>query len=102
MNRHERRAAAKNSKPKLRSINGGTVDPTALVQAGVDHLRAGRLLNAQLCGQQAIAADANHADGLHLMGLLGRLDESLADTADRRALTQLCLARTRREKVARF
>jgi tetratricopeptide (TPR) repeat protein len=69
MNRRERRAASKNPKtnPKTGSSHSS---PTALVQHGLDHLRAGRLLDAQLCGQQAIAADANRAEGLHLMGLL--------------------------------
>ena len=66
MNRRERRAAAKN----LKTVKGAPSDITALVQAGMDHLRAGRLLDAQLCGQQAIATDSNHAEALHLMGLL--------------------------------
>jgi tetratricopeptide (TPR) repeat protein len=66
MNRRERRAAAKNLKTVKNAPNGAT----ALVQAGIEHLRAGRFLDAQLCGQQAIATDANHAEGLHLMGLL--------------------------------
>ncbi len=33
-------------------------------------MHAGRHLDAQLCCQQALKADANHADTLHLMGLL--------------------------------
>ena len=33
-------------------------------------MRAGRPLDAQLCCQEALAADPNHADSLHLMGLL--------------------------------
>ncbi len=33
-------------------------------------MQAGRHLDAQLCCRQALAADANHADTLHLMGLL--------------------------------
>jgi tetratricopeptide (TPR) repeat protein len=33
-------------------------------------MRAGRYLDAQICCQEALAADANHADTLHLMGLL--------------------------------
>jgi tetratricopeptide (TPR) repeat protein len=33
-------------------------------------MRAGRQLDAQLCCQQALALDPNHADTLHLMGLL--------------------------------
>src|SRR5574337_1025834 len=42
----------------------------ALYQAGLQHLRAGRNLDAQLCCQQSLAIDQNHADTLHLMGLL--------------------------------
>src|SRR5215475_4055479 len=42
----------------------------ALYESGIDHLRAGRSLEAQLCCQQALAADPNHADTLHLMGLI--------------------------------
>jgi tetratricopeptide (TPR) repeat protein len=34
------------------------------------HLRAGRHLDAQVCCQQALAADGDHADSLHLLGLL--------------------------------
>ena len=33
-------------------------------------MQAGRHLDAQLCCQQALAADTHHADTLHLMGLL--------------------------------
>lgn len=35
-------------------------------------MQAGRYLDAQICCQQALAADSNHADSLHLMGLLSR------------------------------
>jgi len=44
--------------------------PTALYEAGFAHMQAERYLDAQLRGQQALAADPNHADTLHLMGLL--------------------------------
>jgi tetratricopeptide (TPR) repeat protein len=33
-------------------------------------MRAGRLLEAQVCCDRALAADSGHADSLHLMGLL--------------------------------
>lgn len=69
MNRRERRAAAKSSQKNPKAVSAPS-DPGVLVQAGLDHLRAGRVLDAQLCAQQAIAADTNHAEGLHLMGLL--------------------------------
>src|SRR5215471_20555935 len=42
----------------------------ALYQSGLQHLRAGRHLEAQIACQQALAIDAGHADSLHLMGLL--------------------------------
>ena len=34
------------------------------------HLRAGKMLDAQVCGQQALTADPGHADSLHLMSLI--------------------------------
>src|SRR6201999_405692 len=48
----------------------GAATPATLHEAGFRHLRAGRNLDAQLCCQQALAIDSNHADTLHLMGLL--------------------------------
>ncbi|MGP0051353.1 MAG: tetratricopeptide repeat protein, partial [Solirubrobacteraceae bacterium] len=68
MNRHERRAAAKRSKINLSDPTANT--PAALHEAGLRHLQAGRPLDAQLCCQQALAANPEHADSLHLMGLL--------------------------------
>jgi tetratricopeptide (TPR) repeat protein len=68
MNRRERRATG--PKSKQASIRSGAATPAALVEAGRRHLQAGRHLDAQLCCQQAIAADPDHADSLHLMGLL--------------------------------
>ena len=44
--------------------------PAQLHQAALDHLRAGRQLDAQLCCQQILTTDPGHADTLHLMGLL--------------------------------
>jgi tetratricopeptide (TPR) repeat protein len=44
--------------------------PAALYEAGLQHLRAGRHLDAQICCQQALAIEAEHADTLQLMGLL--------------------------------
>lgn len=68
MNRRERRAATKSSKtaPKPSAASA----PGTLHKAGLDHFRAGRHLAAQLCCQQALEADAGHADSLHLLGLL--------------------------------
>jgi tetratricopeptide (TPR) repeat protein len=42
----------------------------ALHQAGVGHLQAGRLRDAQIRCEQALALDAGHVDTLQLMGLL--------------------------------
>ena len=47
-----------------------TPTPAALYRSGLQHLHAGRHLDAQLACQQALAIDAGHADSLHLMGLL--------------------------------
>ncbi|MGJ4944236.1 tetratricopeptide repeat protein [Bradyrhizobium sp. HKCCYLS1011] len=51
----------------------GQKAPDGVVQlheAAIDHMRAGRHLDAQLCCQRALALDPGHADTLHLMGLL--------------------------------
>jgi tetratricopeptide (TPR) repeat protein len=66
MNRRERKAAAKGSGIAPGEATAKT--PAALHRAGVEHLRAGRHLDAQMCCQQALALDAEHADTLHLMG----------------------------------
>jgi tetratricopeptide (TPR) repeat protein len=68
MNRRERRATG--PKSKQASTGTGAATPAALVEAGHRHLQAGQHLDAQLCCQRALAADPDHADSLHLMGLL--------------------------------
>jgi tetratricopeptide (TPR) repeat protein len=68
MNRHERRAAARKSQTAPSATDGDT--PDALHEAGLRHMGAGRLLDAQRCCQQALELDAGHADTLQLMGLL--------------------------------
>ena len=70
MNRHERRATAKTSQAKSRAVANGPGSAAALYQAGMAHLQAERYLDAQLHCQQALEADSDHADALHLMGLL--------------------------------
>jgi tetratricopeptide (TPR) repeat protein len=78
MNRLERRAAARKSgagssgsTPTITAANTPAVStPAELCEAGLNHIRAGRYLDAQTCCQQALAIDSNHADTLHLMGLL--------------------------------
>jgi tetratricopeptide (TPR) repeat protein len=61
MNRRERRASGQRS----RAGSAG-----ALYEAGLRHLRAEQYLDAQICCQQALATDPNHADSLNLMGML--------------------------------
>jgi tetratricopeptide (TPR) repeat protein len=58
----------------------GLGKPGVLYQAGLRHLRAGAPLDAQLCCQQALAMDPQHADTLHLMGLIS-LDANHYDLA---------------------
>ena len=78
MNRRERRAAGLKSRTK--PTGAGTTTPAALHRAGAEHRREGRNLDAQLCCQQALAIDPDHADTLHLMGLLS-LDAQQYDHA---------------------
>ena len=68
MNRSERRAAGKRAKADS-GIRGAST-PAALHEVALRHKQAGRYLDAQLCCEQALAADPDHADSLHLMGLL--------------------------------
>ncbi|MEI9925820.1 MAG: tetratricopeptide repeat protein [Bradyrhizobium sp.] len=75
MNRRNRRAAAPPSKAGAKpgakaGSNAPPAGASALCEAGLGHLRAGRYLDAQIACQQALAADPEHADSLHLMGLL--------------------------------
>jgi tetratricopeptide (TPR) repeat protein len=64
MNRQERRAAGRKSEA------GEPGSAAALYEAGLRHLRAGQYLDAQICGQQALATDSNHAGSLNLMAML--------------------------------
>jgi tetratricopeptide (TPR) repeat protein len=66
MNRREGRATGQ--EPQAASSAPKT--PAELCELGHCHLDAGRVLDAQLCCQQALAIAPNFADALHLMGLL--------------------------------
>jgi tetratricopeptide (TPR) repeat protein len=68
MSRRDRRASARKSQTNSNGPGVGT--PAALTEAALRHMLAGRHLDAQLCCERALAADSNHADALHLMGLL--------------------------------
>src|SRR6201995_4903743 len=86
MNRRERRAAGKVPAPP----KAASADPAPLYEAGIAHLRAGRMLDAQVCGQQALTADPAHADSTHLMSLITIAGEhfDLAVEWARRAVAQ--------------
>jgi len=66
MNDREGNAAMESA----RSGQGAPDGVVQLYQSGIDHMRAGRSLEAQLSCEQALALDPDHADTLHLMGLL--------------------------------
>jgi tetratricopeptide (TPR) repeat protein len=78
MSRRERRAAKKTGVDRT-AAGAGTAG--RLYEVGLGHMQAGRHLDAQLCCQQALALDPNHADSLHLLGLLsldaGQYDHAL-------------------------
>src|ERR1700749_637170 len=79
MSRRERRGAGQKSRANPSAAGAST--PAALYEAGFRHKQAGRPLDAQLCCQQALVLDPNHADSLHLLGLLsfdaGQYDHAL-------------------------
>lgn len=68
MNRQENPAIDRGSQGT--SNSAGASSPSTLYEAGLEHMQAGRLLDAQGCCRDALTLDANHADALHLMGLL--------------------------------
>jgi len=80
MGRRDRKDSAKGA--KAGSGAASVVSPAALYEAGLQHLGAGRLLDAQMCCEQALAADPGHADSLYLMGLIslqsGQYDHAVA------------------------
>jgi tetratricopeptide (TPR) repeat protein len=77
MNRRQRRAGKiSGTKPNLGPAQRTPQMPkaatlaAALCESGLEHLRGGRYLDAQVCCQQALAIDPEHAGALHIMGLL--------------------------------
>jgi tetratricopeptide (TPR) repeat protein len=67
MNRRRRQAAESSKTARDASKEGAA---GALFEAGLRHFRTGRHLDAQLCCRQALEANPDHAETLHLMGLL--------------------------------
>jgi predicted O-linked N-acetylglucosamine transferase (SPINDLY family) len=75
MNRKQRRAAAKLGRPSsnLPGPAAAAVAPTGaaeLLVAGVNHHQAGRLAEAEICYRRVLAAQPDHADALHLLGVI--------------------------------
>ncbi|QOZ73123.1 Tetratricopeptide (TPR) repeat [Bradyrhizobium arachidis] len=56
--------------------------PAAYCEAGLQHLRAGRHLDARACCEQALTIDAEHTDAQHLMGLLFLHDKHYNDALE--------------------
>jgi tetratricopeptide (TPR) repeat protein len=69
MKRRERRAATGGPSPTLPGRSDAAT-PAALREPGLGLMRAERYLEAQMCCQQALALDPDHAGAQHLMGLL--------------------------------
>jgi tetratricopeptide (TPR) repeat protein len=72
MNRQQRRALAK--RPKAPAVPRADT-PARYFEAGLRLLKAGQLLDAEQCGKHALALDSEHADSLHLMGVLSMLSK---------------------------
>ena len=68
MKRRKGHAAEPQPRPGLPGLGAPT--PSVLHDQGLQHLRAGRHLDAQVCCQRALALAPDHADSLHLAGLL--------------------------------
>ena len=68
MNRQQRRASAKRSAKITPGPRANA--PDALCEAGLALLRAGQPAEAENCCRQALAANADHAESLHLMGMV--------------------------------
>jgi protein O-GlcNAc transferase len=92
MNHKERRAAAKPGQTTPSRPLGGpsTAIAAGLLSVGFDHHRAGRLAEAEIWYRRVLAAEPNHADALHLLGVIahefGRRD--LAVKLIRQAIQQ--------------
>jgi protein O-GlcNAc transferase len=75
MSRKQRRVAAAlgraSSQPPGKAAAAASVPGVAeLVGAGLKHHQAGRLAEAEACYRQALAVEPDHADALHLLGVI--------------------------------
>src|SRR5947208_13883121 len=80
MTRRERRAAAKQGRSP--SPGGANIEPEArLLAEAASHHQAGRLAAAERLYRRILAVDPDHADSLHLLGLIahqtGHSDQGL-------------------------
>jgi tetratricopeptide (TPR) repeat protein len=64
------KAAAEGARKSKAPSDSIATTPSALYEAGLVHMLAGRYLEAQSHCHRALTADSGHADSLHLMGLL--------------------------------
>src|SRR5205809_2783705 len=81
MNRRERRAAAKHGR-SISPSGGASIAPAArLLAEAVSQHQAGRLAAAERLYRRILAVDPDHADSLHLLGLIahqtGHSDKAL-------------------------
>jgi tetratricopeptide (TPR) repeat protein len=80
MKRRKGHAAVPESGPALPGLGAPT--PSMLCEQGLQHLRAGRHLDAQVCCQRALELAPDDADAMHLAGLLafeaGGNDDAMA------------------------
>jgi tetratricopeptide (TPR) repeat protein len=79
MNRHQRRAAAKSAK-----IASGprAATPTALCALGFNLLEAGQLAEAEGYARLALTQQPDHADALHLMGVVAFHKQQYAEAIE--------------------
>jgi tetratricopeptide (TPR) repeat protein len=72
MNRQQRRAGAKSAGADKQRASGASRDAAVMtcVEAGLAHQQAGRWTEAESCYQQALAVQPDHADALHLLGVV--------------------------------
>ena len=75
MNRKQRRRATKLGQiPSAPAVKTGTVvvppGDANLLGAGLKHHQAGRLAEAEACYRRVLAAQPDHADALHLLGVV--------------------------------
>jgi predicted O-linked N-acetylglucosamine transferase (SPINDLY family) len=77
MNRHRRRAAGKQGQPPHNPAAASSPaivppDVAEFLADGVAHHRAGRLPQAETCYRQVLAVQPDHAEALHLMGVIAQ------------------------------